>query len=322
MLKDFYVSVIVPVYNVEPYLDKCINSVLNQTFQNYELILVDDGSTDNSGKICEEYSQKDRRIKVIHQKNAGLSVARNNGFELSKGNYICFLDSDDWYSENALEVMVDIVKNYDVEIGMIKLFETTTENIKYESKDGVKIVSSYECIGNLLKDHNNYVQACNKLYKRELLEKLKFPEGKIYEDFYIVIDRYQQIKQLGYSEKACMFYRIRNASISHSSFSIKSLHYIDALEHVIGRLFEIDRKDVLFYFANKLLNSYMEYSLKLSNSDITDNDYYINKYRINSKKLFKSIPFYKWKLHLIKRFLIFIFSFKLYKFYMKFKGER
>ena len=217
--------------------------------------------------------------------------------------------------------MVEIVKNYDVEIGMIKLFETTTENIKYESKDGVKIVSSYDCITNLLTDLNNYVQVCNKLYKKELLEKLKFPAGIIYEDFYIVVDRYCQIEQLGYSEKACMFYRIRNLSTTHSGFSAKSLHYIDALEHVIGKLFEISRKDVLFYFANKLLNSYMEYSLKLSNSDITDKDYYINKYRINSKKLFKSIPFYKWKLHLIKRFLIFIFSFKLYKFYIKFKGK-
>lgn len=319
MIKEPLISVIVPVYNVEPYLQKCVDSVLNQSFQNFELILVDDGSIDNSGKICNEYALKDKRIKVIHQKNSGLSTARNNGFKITKGDYICFLDSDDWYSKNALEVLFNIIKNNEVEISMIKLVETNTENISFERKKGVKILSSDDCINSLKKEHSNYVTPCNKLYKRELLEKLKFPEGIIFEDFHIIIERYSQIKQLGYSEEACMFYRQRDGSICRSKFSIKSLQYVDALEHVTSKLSEMNKKDILYYFSNKLLDSYMEYSLKLYDSDLSKKKYYINKYRINSKKLFKSLPLYRWKPFLIKRYFFYLLSLKFYRLYINLK---
>ena len=311
------ISVIVPVYNVESYVRKTIDSVLNQTFQNFELILVDDGSTDNSGIICDEYTLKDKRIKVIHQKNAGQSAARNNGFEIARGEYICFLDSDDWFSENALEVFINTIKNYDVEIVMIKLLETYSENIEYKAKDNIKLLTSNDCINSLLNDQYYLNSPCNKIYKRELIQKLKFPEGMIYEDFYIIIDRFIQIKQLAYTEKACLFYRIRNTSTTHSCFSKKNLQFIDSLEHVNNRALEINRKDLWYFYSNQLLGFYMEYSLKLSDSDIPNKAYYIKKYRIKSKKLFKSLPFYKWKLNLIKRFFIFIISFKIFKLYYK-----
>ena len=321
MTKESLISVIIPVYNVGPYLHKCINSVLNQTFQNFELILVDDGSTDNSGIICDEYALMDKRIKVIHQKNAGQSAARNNGFEISRGEYICFLDSDDWFSNNALEIFINTIKNYDVEIVMIKLLETYSENIEYKAKDNLKLLTSNECINSLLNDQYYLNNPCNKIYKRELIQKLKFPVGMIYEDFYIIIDRFLQIKRLAYTEKACLFYRIRNSSTTHCNFSKKSLQYIDSLEHVNNRALEINRKDLWYFYSNQLLGSYMEYSLKLSNSDIPDKAYYIKKYRIKSKKLFKSLPIYKWKFNLIKRFLIFITSFKIFKlYYINFKN--
>ena len=143
----------------------------------------------------------------------------------------------------------------------------------------------------------------------------------IYEDFYIIIDRFLQIKRLAYTEKACLFYRIRNSSTTHCNFSKKSLQYIDSLEHVNNRALEINRKDLWYFYSNQLLGSYMEYSLKLSNSDIPDKAYYIKKYRIKSKKLFKSLPIYKWKFNLIKRFIIFINSFKIFKlYYINFKN--
>ena len=202
---------------------------------------------------------------------------------------------------------------------MIKLVETTTENIEFKSIKGVKILSSDDCINSLKKEHNNYVSPCNKLYKRELLEELKFPEGKIFEDFYIIIERYSQIKYLGYSEKACMFYRIRKGSTCRSGFTEKSLQFIDALECVNTKLLEMNKKDILYYFSNKLLDSYMEYSLKLYDSDVSKKKYYINKYKINSKKLFKTLPLYRWKPFLIKRYFFYLLSFKFYRLYINLK---
>lgn len=310
------ISVIIPVYNVEPYLHKCIDSVLNQTFKDLELILVDDGSTDNSGKICEEYALKDNRVIVIHQNNSGQSSARNNGFKISNGEYICFLDSDDWYSENALEVLFDIMINNDVEISMIKIVETTTENIEFESKNNLKIISSYDCLTNMLKYHTNYVQPCNKLYKRKLIEKIKFPDGKIHEDLYVSVDRYSNINKLGYSEKACMFYRQRLGSTVHSNFSYKSLNYCEALEYVNKRFLEINRKDLYFKHSNKVINCYMNYCIELQMSKIEEKEKLINQLRVKAKKLFKSIPIYKWKVYVIKRFIIFILSLKLYNLFI------
>ena len=139
MYNKLLISVIIPVYNVEIYIKKCIDSVLNQTFQNFEIILIDDGSTDNSGRICNEYVLKDNRIKVIHQNNAGLSAARNKGIDVSSGNYICFLDSDDWYSNNALEEFINLVINYNADISIIDIFNTIDDNAIYSPKNQIKI---------------------------------------------------------------------------------------------------------------------------------------------------------------------------------------
>ena len=107
------ISVVVPVYNVEKYLRKCIDSIINQTYKNLEIILVDDGSPDKCGEICDEYAKKDNRVKVIHKKNAGVSSARNDGIDNATGEYIIFVDSDDWLEDNAIEIMVDKLNEYD-----------------------------------------------------------------------------------------------------------------------------------------------------------------------------------------------------------------
>ena len=313
MINNTLISVIIPVYNVEPYLHKCINSVLNQTFQNFELILVDDGSTDNSGIICDEYAHKDERIKVIHQKNAGQSAARNNGFEISKGEYICFLDSDDWFSDNALEIFYNLVKNNNVDMGMIKIVSTSDENIAFYGTNKTIIMPLNDCLNNILKDPSLYSSPCNKIFKRDLINKLKFPEGRVYEDHYIYVDRLCQVKEIGYSLNACLFYRQRFDSTTHDQFSPKKLQYLEALEQVNQKLLSLNRKDLYYKHSNKLLNCYMDYCIKLKDSNIKEQDYYIKEIKIKAKKLFKKIPFYQWKSYVIKRFFIFILSLNLYK---------
>lgn len=311
------VSVIIPIYNVEKYLSKSIESVLNQTFADFELLLIDDGSPDNCGIICDEYEKKDSRIKVFHRKNFGLSASRNFGVDKAVGKYVCFLDSDDWYAPNALEIMVDLVENQKADIGMIFIKETETENVTYDGKDESVVLSSSECLSTMLKEHTQFVQACNKIYSRELVSDIKFPEGKYFEDLFVAVEKYSRIDRLIWSKKSCMFYRKRPGSITHSSFTRKSLDYYKGLEHVNDMFLSLNRKDLYAIHANKTLACYMDYSIKLEDSCFEDKDLLINELKIKAKKLFKTLPIYKWKLYIIKRYFFFILSLKLYRYLVR-----
>lgn len=178
------VSVIVPIYNVEKYLDKCVMSLIHQTLQDIEIVLVDDGSPDNCGMMCDDYSTKDSRITVIHKKNGGLSSARNAGIKIAKGEYLMFVDSDDWVEPNFCETALDKLEKYDVDIlsfgyNWIK----SDDSIKEMSTDKDKILSSEKGIEELitLKDVI-YNLPCNKIYKAKLFEGIEFPDGRLYED--------------------------------------------------------------------------------------------------------------------------------------------
>lgn len=171
------ISVIIPVYKVEKYLDECIQSVINQTYKNLEIILVDDGSPDNCGKICDEYAKKDNRIKVIHKENGGLSSARNAGLDIARGEYISFIDSDDYVSKDFIKNMSIQMANADLIIcGMKNVYK---EDEKCDEKENVVIknetLTFIEANQKLIKPKNEiYVTACNKLYRRELFDNLRF----------------------------------------------------------------------------------------------------------------------------------------------------
>ena len=169
------ISVIIPVYNVELYLRRCVDSVINQTYKLLEIILVDDGSTDSSGKICEEYSKTDNRIKVIHKTNGGLSDARNAGIEICKGDYITFVDSDDWIDPDLVKHLYDIIVkfNADISIGMYKKVYDNFINDKCIKE----FYNVYEYAGTKALEelyvHRSFgVHACGKLYKRNLFDTL------------------------------------------------------------------------------------------------------------------------------------------------------
>lgn len=174
------ISIIVPVYNMEEYLERCIKSILKQTYRNLEIILVNDGSTDNSGKICNEYACKDSRIKVIHKENGGSSSARNAAMKIFKGKYISFVDSDDFIHEEYIQYMYDILVKYDCDIVQTE-FEIGNKSSfsKYtQSPYKVTIITGHDWAKGL----RYHSTLWGKLYKRNIVEGILFPEGKIFED--------------------------------------------------------------------------------------------------------------------------------------------
>lgn len=189
------ISVIIPVYKVERFLHRCIDSVIHQTYTNWEMILVDDGSPDTSGDICDEYAKKDERIKVIHQKNKGSSGARNAGLDKATGEWIYFLDSDDYIKKNALEGMIRYSKEgyYDVVAGTaIRLLA----NEVFREGELPEEIDDIEKIRKMLLLDQLGSMACAKLIKATIFEKLRFPLNRVREDFYIVPHIFLRRKRL------------------------------------------------------------------------------------------------------------------------------
>ena len=180
-------SVIIPVYKVEKYLRRCLDSIVNQTYKNLEIILVDDGSPDNSGKICDEYAQNDKRIKVIHQKNKGQGAARNTGIIAANGELITFVDSDDWIENNTYEIMVSELLQYELDIIKCAIVETDGSKIKRElnhKTTNINVVIS-ENILNLYFTEFTCKVIWNGVYKRSIIKNVEYPEGLVAEDNYV-----------------------------------------------------------------------------------------------------------------------------------------
>lgn len=221
-VNDSLVSIIVPTYNAEKYLDSCIQSVLRQTYTNWELILIDDGSTDKSGRIAEEYGFADERITVFHQKNLGVSLARNQGIDEATGNYVVFLDADDELIEDCLAKTVNIAEetNADVVAGR------SCENQEL-FQDRI-IWTGAEALENSLKDHLFTYSACAKLIRREFIGKTRFtPDIRINEDSYFVFQLLCKQNVFVLTNDVIYFYRANSESSSRTVFSEK---YFDILK--------------------------------------------------------------------------------------------
>ena len=228
------ISVIVPVYNVEKYLRKCLDSIVNQTYRDLEIILIDDGSTDNSGAICDEYGQKDSRIKVVHKTNGGLSSARNCGLEIARGDYITFIDSDDYIESDTIETVVKTFLNKQVEVVLIR------EKQVNEKGETTKIVGDKPTDKIFYKDKEFLVElilgkqingVCDKFYKRDCLEGLRFEENKHHgEDMLFNVMFLDKVKNVGYVDSIKYSYVANENSITHAKFnahSVDSLYFKD-----------------------------------------------------------------------------------------------
>lgn len=229
------ISVIIPVYKVEKYLEQCVESVRQQTYSNIEIILVDDGSPDKCGKICDEYACKDKRIKAIHQNNMGLSVARNTGVEYSKGEYLVFIDSDDYIHPKLLEISYREAKKYNCDL-VVYNYKKIKENTDYNEKNmiinekyNIEIYDNLEGISQLFNDkYGEFNAAWSKLYKRHIFDKVKFPEGKIYEDALLAHEILYNSYKIVYIPLKLYYYRNRKDSIVNSNFSFKNLDFVES----------------------------------------------------------------------------------------------
>lgn len=202
------VSVIIPVYNVEPYLVRCLNSILDQTYTNIEIILVDDGSSDNSPKICEDFANKDERIAVIHKKNGGQAEARNLGIEVCKGDYISFVDSDDWIEPTYIEELLKTAQKADADIAICDLKRVYSyENEKFTQKKCQQNYTPIEAIRRLfLKREVSFIGPVCKIYKRHLFNNIRFPVGKFHEDEFFSYKIFNNATKIAYTSEILYYY--------------------------------------------------------------------------------------------------------------------
>lgn len=231
------VSIIVPVYNVEKYLLRCIDSILAQTFENIEILLVDDGSTDSSGAMCDEYAQKDSRIRVIHKKNGGLSDARNAGIDSAAGDYLCFIDSDDFVAPNMIQVLYDLIKKNDADVSVCGICDCYETGEFAQSSDSREIVcSGIEALRLTLEGEKLPGSVCSKLIHRSLCQTHRFVKGKTYEDAFFTPELFIQAKKVAATTQSLYHYWHRAGSITTLPFSPKNMDVIEAYEHTLAQV--------------------------------------------------------------------------------------
>ena len=222
------VSVIIPIYNVEKYLKKCVDSVINQTYKDLEIWLVDDGSPDNCPAICDEYAAKDSRIKVIHKKNGGLSDARNAALDVMTGEYVTFVDSDDYIPNNAIQTLYDILKKYDADIALGNMYSVNENgliNTDCSFSNEEKVLCDDEIFLTL-----NRPNAPSKLYRADLYNDVRFPVGKLYEDVFTWHKILSQVKKVALTGKVSYYYLTRSGSIMRSEYDIRFTDIIFAVK--------------------------------------------------------------------------------------------
>ena len=222
------VSIIVPIYKVEEYLDKCVLSLLGQSYSNLEIILVDDGSPDQCGAMCDSWALRDSRIRVIHKENGGLSDARNAGLAVATGAYICFVDSDDWVSPEYVMAMYQAMVENGAQLAACDVCEVYPDQEPEVNGSGeLRVCTPEEAIGDILKGKGFRAVAWNKLYPRAFWENETYPVGKHHEDEFVTYRILGKAQKLVYVDKAHYFYLQRQGSIMRS-FTLKRLDALDA----------------------------------------------------------------------------------------------
>jgi len=231
------ISVIIPVYNVEKYLRECLDSVTGQTYTDLQIIVVDDGSTDGSGAVCDEYARKDARVQVIHQQNQGLSAARNAGIDQAAGEYILFVDSDDYLLPRCAETLYRLVKAHQADIGVcsyqLLMADGSTRPATLVPPDGVEVYNGREIQQAYLRQQKIGDIAWGKLYARGLFETIRYPVGRYYEDMMTTFKLLHKAGRVVSTPEVGCMYRQRADSIVGEPFSIRRL---DLLEGKIAKL--------------------------------------------------------------------------------------
>lgn len=312
---------IIPVYNVEKYLHRCLDSVIAQTYQNLEIICVDDGSVDESGKICDQYAVRDARIKVIHQENQGLSAARNRGLDAAEGEYIAFVDSDDYILEDMYKKMLDKLLDYNVDLCVCQW--------QYEFSDGRQVVkrknidptiygrkaslefARFLYMGNY--ENGVVVAAWNKLYRRALLDTIHF-EGRIHEDDAFNGRIMAKNISVYVMEEQFYVYAQNGDSLTNKPFSANKFFFLD----VLAERRELFKSDAFIRQETELLycNMYIEYCLRARKDGVAVS--HPERYRQIFRKMFSSLRREgKTNIKFRLRMMLFSFSPSLYRFITK-----
>lgn len=233
------ISVIIPVYNVERYLEKCIDSIINQTYKNLEILLINDGSKDKSGEICDEYAKKDSRIKVIHKENSGVADTRNMGLEIATGDYLMFVDSDDYISNTMIQMLYDKMVLENPDMCMCNYHEVSGDyHIIDKDKNPVICEKTLDNMSDIFEhymgeNHSLYVLPVNKLYKRNLFDGIRYKKGMVYEDELLSHHLVGKCKKVSFVNECLYYYVQTQGSITRSEFSLKKM---DATEAILDRI--------------------------------------------------------------------------------------
>lgn len=261
------ISVIIPVYNVEKYIDRCVTSIVNQTYKHLEIILVDDGSTDQSGKICDNWKMKDSRILVIHKSNHGVSSARNRGLRLAKGQFISFIDADDWIDLDMYEKLIKYMNNNNADIGICGYIKESNTLIKDNfKKTGARLVSREDAIIEIFRYENNKVpksfswEICDKIFTKEMLSNLNFDES-IYngEDMLFCWLAFKNAKKIAYLPLYSYHYFMRESSAVHQKQSTKSISVLKAVRSILN-----DTKNESCLIQNTIEDHYLRVGVRHS----------------------------------------------------------
>lgn len=238
------ISVIVPIYKVEDCLDKCVQSIVEQTYSNLEIILVDDGSPDGCGAMCEAWAARDSRIKVIHKENGGLSDARNAGMKIATGSLISFIDSDDWITTDFLEALLDAMESHKAQIAecAVDLVDESGNVLHHRETAKTTCVDKIEGLHRMILEDGIYQTVWNKLYRREVLEGIPFEKGKYHEDDFWTWQVFDRMERLAIVERPMYHYLQRSGSIMGAGYSRKRL---DGLEARFRRMEHLSKYDEL-----------------------------------------------------------------------------
>jgi len=251
------VSVIVPVYNVGDYVSQCIESIVNQTYTNLEILIVDDGSTDNSGTLCDQWAQRDRRITVYHQANRGLSAARNTALDVMKGDYVTMVDSDDVITESCIAHLLDLLLRHDADVAIGSWLHFSGENLPTQEATTSTQETCYDTLQAMRAiyyQHSITNSACSRLYKAELFDGLRYPVGKLYEDVAMVYPLMSRVHKTVKSNQIVYYYRQRPSSIL-GQFSPQRADILDELEQLEQQVTQ-ENEALLPAVRSRLLSAY------------------------------------------------------------------
>lgn len=305
-MEEILVSIIVPIYKVEKYLRQCIESIIEQTHKNIEILLIDDGSPDTSLQICEEYAKKDSRIKVFSKPNGGLSDARNYGLERCKGKYIAFIDSDDYVHKEYIQELLKkcIETKSDIAMCGIKRVDDNGQELEEIEITDKQIQTGKEMILEINDYSTTNVVAWNKLYKRHLFNNIEYPKGKLHEDEFTTHKLLYNANQIAITQEKLYFYRYNANSIMNSSLSIKRLHILEALEDRL-KYFKTNNEEEIY---NNTIIRYIDTIIYLYNISNAKKDKEIRKKILEKYKELYKTEFKKAKLTTKKKLKIGLFK--------------